>query len=102
MTNPSKSEKVLRIARETGIIRPRDLARHGISRVYLSRLCRKGLLTQSGRGLYTLPENNLTENHSLAEAGKRVPHAVISICSVLSDLERASRRGAPFPTGEEI
>lgn len=83
MANLSKNEEVLRIVRKAGIIRPRDLAKHGIPRVYLRRLCQRGLLAQSGRGLYTLPETNLTENHSLAEACKRVPHAVVCLLSAL-------------------
>jgi predicted transcriptional regulator of viral defense system len=83
MVSFSKNEKVLQITHKAGIIRPRDVARHGIPRVYLRRLCQRGLLVQSGRGLYTLPETNLTENHSLAEICKRVPHAVICLLSAL-------------------
>ncbi len=73
MATPSKSEKVLRIAREAGIIRPRDLAKHGIPQVYLRRLCQRGLMAQSGRGLYILPETNLTENHSLLRLANESP-----------------------------
>lgn len=83
MVQRSKSEQVLEIARRAGILRPRDLARRGIPSVYLRRLHRRGLLVQSGRGLYTLPTGDLTANHSLAEACKRVPHGVVCLLSAL-------------------
>ena len=37
-------EKILRIAKEAGVLRPRDLDIHGIPRKYLSVLCHQGLL----------------------------------------------------------
>jgi hypothetical protein len=36
-----------------------------------------------GRGLYVLPEADLSERHSLAQACKRVPHGVICLLSAL-------------------
>jgi predicted transcriptional regulator of viral defense system len=83
MRDQSKSGEVLKIARKAGIVRPRDLARQGIPSVYLRRLHRRGLLAQSGRGLYTLPGADLTANWSLAEAAKRVPHGVVCLLSAL-------------------
>ena len=82
-TKLSKSAQVLAIARKAGILRPRDLARHGIPSVYLRRLHRRGLLVQSGRGLYALPKGQLTAHHTLAEACKRVPHGVVCLLSAL-------------------
>lgn len=83
MVRLSKSEQILEAARRAGILRPRDLARRGIPPVYLRRLHRRGLLVQSGRGLYTLPHSDLTANHSLAEACKRVPRGVVCLLSAL-------------------
>lgn len=83
MVSGSKSKQVLDIARQAGILRPRDLTQHGIPSVYLRRLHRRGLLVQSGRGLYMLPHSDLTANHSLAEACKRVPHGVVCLLSAL-------------------
>jgi predicted transcriptional regulator of viral defense system len=74
---------VLILARTAGLLRPRDLGAHGIPRVILTRLSRKGLLKKVGRGLYVLPEADLSEHHSLAQAGKRVPHGVICLLSAL-------------------
>lgn len=38
---------------------------------------------RSGRGLYSLADTNLTENHSLAEACKRVPNGTVCLLSAL-------------------
>jgi len=66
-----------------GVLRPRDLAAHGIARVYLRDLCRRGLLIRSGRGIYTPADADVTEHHTLAEASKRVPHGVVCLSSAL-------------------
>jgi predicted transcriptional regulator of viral defense system len=65
------------------MLRPRDLAQHGIAREYLTRLVRAGLLERAGRGLYTLPDAEITEHHSYAEAAKRVPAGVVCLLSAL-------------------
>jgi predicted transcriptional regulator of viral defense system len=83
MSKTSKSNRVLSIVRKSGILRPRDLADHGIPRTYLQRLEEQGLLVKETRGLYKLPDAKITEQHSLAEACKRVPHAVVALLSAL-------------------
>lgn len=75
--------QVLDAARTYGILRPRDLRGAGIHREYLTRLCRKGLLVRTGRGLYRLPDAEITENHTLAEVAKRVPRGVVCLLSAL-------------------
>ena len=83
MTKVSKSKKVLDMARKAGMLRARELNKHGIPRVYLQRLERQGLLVREARGLYAHPDAKVTENHSLAEASKRVSHGVICLLSAL-------------------
>jgi len=80
----SQADRVLELARKVGIVRPRDLKALGIPQGYLWRLQRQGLLERVGRGLYTRKDASATENHSLAEAAKRVPHAVVCLISALS------------------
>jgi predicted transcriptional regulator of viral defense system len=75
---------ILRLGRRSGVLRPRDLARQNIPRIYLRRMVLSGLLVKHGRGLYGLPDAEVTEHHSLAQAGKRVPHGVICLLSALS------------------
>ena len=80
----NRQQQVLELAREKGIIRAADVEAEGISRNYLYRMHKKGLLKKSAVGLYTLPEAPATENSSLAEVAKRMPHAVVCLISALS------------------
>ncbi len=80
----SRTEQVLRLAQEAGVLRPRDLAAQGIPHVYLQTLYKRGKLLRTGRGLYTLTDGAWTENHSLAEVCKYVPHGVICLPSALA------------------
>jgi hypothetical protein len=61
----SDVEKTLALAKEQGVLRPRDLERQGIPRRYAYVLSRAGQLRRVGRGLYVHPDNPPTENHSL-------------------------------------
>ena len=78
-----RTQQVLQLADEIGIVRPCDLQTRGIPRVYLQRLYKRGLLQRSGRGLYFRIDADITEHHSLAEACKRVPNGVICLLSAL-------------------
>jgi predicted transcriptional regulator of viral defense system len=79
----TQTEQTLQLLHEVGILRPHDLAAHGLSPVALYSLYRQGKVIRTGRGLYLLPDAELTEYHSLAEACKRVPHGVICLLSAL-------------------
>ena len=76
-------EKTLKLIRRAGVLRPRDLEKHGIPRQYLYLLQQAGTIRRSGRGLYTIEGEKVTENHSIAEACKRVPHGIICLISAL-------------------
>ncbi|MDZ7615529.1 MAG: type IV toxin-antitoxin system AbiEi family antitoxin domain-containing protein [Patescibacteria group bacterium] len=82
-TSPSRSDRVLELAREAGVLRPRDLDAEGIPREYLRRLVNAGAMERTGRGLYVVAGLKPTPNHTLAEAGKRVPHGVVCLLSAL-------------------
>jgi predicted transcriptional regulator of viral defense system len=79
----SKTQQVLALARETGVLRSRDLETHEIHREYLRRLEQQGLLIRSGRGIYIPKDADFTEHHSLVEASQRVPHSVVCLLSAL-------------------
>lgn len=83
MANRDTPQQVLKIVRKEGMLRPRDLDQYGIPRVYLSRLCERGLLQRVDRGLYVLPGAEATEHHTLAEACKRIPNGVLCLLSAL-------------------
>lgn len=89
-----KTDRILDLARELGILRPRELDQYGIPRKYLYRLEQKGKLQRVGRGLYALPDARPSENRSLAEAAKRVPSGVICLLSALRFHELTTQ--APF------
>ena len=65
-------EQILRLAPAEGDTAPRDLASLDIPRRHLTRLTQQGILNRSGRGIYFLANADVTENHSLAEACKRL------------------------------
>jgi len=81
-TSTSKTDTLIRLAKK-GPVRARDLDEAGIPRAYLKRLCDRGVLERVDRGLYRLAEAPVTELSSLAEAAKRVPHAVVCLLSAL-------------------
>lgn len=80
----SRQQQILDLAREKGMIRAEDVEAVGISRNYLYRMHMEGLLVKRAVGLYVLPEAPVTENSSLAEVAKRLPHAVVCLISALS------------------
>jgi predicted transcriptional regulator of viral defense system len=75
--------RLVDLARQLGVLRATDLAAHGIPRIYLTRLVADGVLERSSRGVYVLTGAAISENHSLAEACRRVPHGVICLLSAL-------------------
>jgi len=83
MSNPTASDRILGLARERTVLRIRDVTALGIHPEYVRRLVAAGLLIRSGRGLYVLADADLTENHSLVEAAKRVPGGVVCLLSAL-------------------
>jgi len=76
-------EKIIRLLRRSGVLRSRELAEHDIPRQYLSILQERGMIQRSGRGLYILADANVTEQHSIAEAAKKVPAGVVCLLSAL-------------------
>ncbi|MBI5502104.1 MAG: type IV toxin-antitoxin system AbiEi family antitoxin domain-containing protein [Deltaproteobacteria bacterium] len=83
MTTRSPRDALLRLFRQSGVLRPRDLAAPRIPRSYLQRLVERGLLERTGRGLYRLAGGEAAEHHGMAEACKRVPHGVVCLLSAL-------------------
>ncbi len=76
-------ERTLQLARRLGVLRPRDLPRHGIPREYLIRLHKEGVLERPARGLYVLAGAEMDEHQSLLEACKRVPRGIVCLLSAL-------------------
>ena len=69
---------------EHGIVRSRDIEALGFPRQYLVRLYRQGKLNRPARGIYTLPNAEVTEHHSYAAVTKRFPQATVCLLSALA------------------
>jgi predicted transcriptional regulator of viral defense system len=79
----SSHQKVLDLAAERGLIRPRDLTERGLPTVALTRLVRQGRLQRVGRGLYALPDRPVSEHNALAEVARKHPQAIVCLLSAL-------------------
>jgi predicted transcriptional regulator of viral defense system len=104
------ANRVLRLARSRGVLRPCDLDALGVPRAVLWQLCRQGRLERTARGQYRASDAPLTEHHGLARVGARVPHGVVCLLSALqfhdigtqspAEVWLALPRGAWQPTFE--
>jgi len=80
----TKAKSILDLARHKGFIRTRDLIQRAMPTVYLGRLTRRGLLERVSRGLYRLPDSEVTEHYSLAVVAAKVPSGVVCLLSALN------------------
>ena len=80
---PTKSEQVLQLIRQAGLLRARELVAHQLPRQYLRLLCTAGKVERTGRGLYRAVEAGLGPHHALALVAKRVPQGVVCLLSAL-------------------
>ncbi len=76
-------QTVVRHLKKHGVQRTRDLEKLGASRQYLSNLVARGVIQRVQRGLYTLPNGDISEHRTIVEACKRVPKGVICLLSAL-------------------
>lgn len=74
---------MLALAASTSMLRARDVAVRSLPTIVLSRLVEDGRLQRVARGVYTLPDQPLSEHRSLAEVALRVPRGVICLLSAL-------------------
>jgi len=79
----SKLQKVIKLFRKKGVVRPKELKRIGVSAVYLNKLYHEGILERPSRGIYTLKDANVSEHQTLIEASKRIPQGVVCLLSAL-------------------
>ncbi|WP_043113927.1 type IV toxin-antitoxin system AbiEi family antitoxin domain-containing protein [Solimonas soli] len=80
----SKSERILALVQELGVLRPKDLGPHHIQAEYLRRLCDRGQLKKLGRGSYVLAERKPSFELSLALVARAVPNGVVCLQSALA------------------
>ncbi|NOY70052.1 MAG: transcriptional regulator [Deltaproteobacteria bacterium] len=76
-------EQILDIARKQSVFRAGDIPNVEKPRTELCRMVAQGELVRVGRGLYSLPDAEIGENHSLAEAVKQYHGGVVCLISAL-------------------
>ncbi|OYU27567.1 type IV toxin-antitoxin system AbiEi family antitoxin domain-containing protein [Paucibacter sp. B51] len=79
----NQSDHILALARQQQVLRAADVREHGWSPQLLIRLHQAGKLQRLGRGLYGLPDAEVTEHQTLLEVSQRVPKAVLCLLSAL-------------------
>ena len=81
---PSKSERIVELAGQLGVLRPKDLAAQGIQAEYLRRACDKGVIKKVGRGSYVLSAKEVNPELTLAIVARAVPNGVLCLASALA------------------
>ena len=79
----NQSDHILELARHRRVLRAADVRAQGWSPQLLIRLHQAGKLHRLGRGLYALPDAEVTEHQTLIEVCQRVPKAVLCLLSAL-------------------
>ncbi len=79
----NQSDHILELARHRRVLRAADVRAQGWSPQLLIRLHQAGKLHRLGRGLYGLPDAEITEHQTLIEVCQRVPKAVLCLLSAL-------------------
>jgi predicted transcriptional regulator of viral defense system len=75
--------KTVEAVRRLGVARPRDLTRLGLRREYVQRLAKSGALVRVARGLYAVPDAEVSAQRSLAEVARTVPAGIVCLLSAL-------------------
>lgn len=66
-----------------GVARASDLEAHGLTAGQIAALRARGVIERVGRGMYRLPDADVTEHHSLALAARKAPNSVVCLVSAL-------------------
>jgi predicted transcriptional regulator of viral defense system len=77
------TQRLLDLTRQKGLLRSCDLLGAGVARVALTRLVATGQIEKVGRGLYRLPQTEVSEHDSLALVATQVPQAVFCLLTAL-------------------
>lgn len=83
----TQTARILELAHRQRLLSAADLRSHGWSPQLLLKLHRTGQLQRVTRGLYSLPDSEITEHQSLVEVCRRVPKAVVCLLSALQFYE---------------
>jgi predicted transcriptional regulator of viral defense system len=93
-TRDEQKEKILELARPSGVVTAGEVRSCGIHHEYLRQMCVEGDLVRVGRGLYSLPGADTSEHHGFVLATKAIPNGVVCLLSSLRFHEIGTQ--APF------
>jgi predicted transcriptional regulator of viral defense system len=79
----SHSQRVLNLITRKGLLRPSDLDQINVPHIVLRRMAAAGQLEKISRGLYRLPNVQISEHESLLTIATKVPRAVFCLLSAL-------------------
>jgi predicted transcriptional regulator of viral defense system len=79
----SSHARALALLRRSGVLRLRDFQASGIAKATVLRLAEAGELERIGRGLYALPDREVSESEGLVQVAKRVPTGVVCLLTAL-------------------
>ncbi len=79
----NQTAAILELAHRQHLLRAADVCELGCSPQLLIRMHQSGRLKRVARGLYSLPDTDMTEHQTLLEVCQRVPKAVICLLSAL-------------------
>src|SRR4051794_2019490 len=83
-TPERQQDRAIALLEARGMLRLSEFITEGVTAATVSRMERKGLITQLSRGLYQLPDAPLDANHTLAEVAKLIPKGIICLDSALA------------------
>ncbi|MFQ5424274.1 MAG: type IV toxin-antitoxin system AbiEi family antitoxin domain-containing protein [Phycisphaerae bacterium] len=83
MVSKDQTARLLDYVRGHGLVRARDLKTLDIPRAVLKRLVDRGHLVRRSRGVYTVPDHELTRHTDLAEVCAWAPQATVCLISAL-------------------
>jgi predicted transcriptional regulator of viral defense system len=81
---PRQQDKAISLLTQRGMARLSEFIDEGVTAATVSRMQKRGLVVQLGRGLYQLPDAPLDANHTFAEATKLVPKGIVCLDSALA------------------
>lgn len=79
----SHQSRILKLFGERTIIRTSELEQAGLPRVELTRMVERGVLERIGHGLYSKPDSEYSEFHSVVQVASRQPNAVFCLLTAL-------------------
>ncbi len=87
-----KAKRILELAHHSGVVSTGEVRSRGLHHQYLRQLCKESKLVRVGRGIYSLPDGDVTIHHGLVQAAKAIPKGVICLLSALRFYECAPGR----------